>query len=199
MIKLDRITKSYDGHTVIDNLSLSIPKGAKIAITAPSGCGKTTLLHIIAGLIKPDKGQISGFDTKEVCVLFQEVRLFERFSALENVMSVMHGSRNEKKEKAQQWLQNVELTAEQTHQKPATLSGGQQQRVALARALAAQCPIMLLDEPFKGLDHETKSQMYTLVNRFLAEKTIVLVTHDPEDAEALDCEVLQFSSGMKQI
>ena len=199
MIEIRNIKKMYGGKTVIEDLSLSIPNGARIALTAPSGCGKTTLLHVIAGLTKADGGSVSGFSQNDICMLFQEVRLFPRFTALENVMAVLKGSRKERKENAMQWLKKVELTEEDADKLPDALSGGQQQRVALARALAAQCPIVLLDEPFKGLDSETKEQIYTLANRFLEDKTLILVTHDPEDAGALGCEVLRFTEGMRPI
>ncbi len=199
MIKLKNIKKSYDGKAVIEDLSLVIHDGAHVAITAPSGCGKTTLLHIIAGLTKADCGEITGFSSFDICMLFQEVRLFSRFTALENVMAVQKGSRRQRREGAENWLAKVELTKEDMHKRPDQLSGGQQQRVALARALAAGCPIVLLDEPFKGLDGDTKGQIYELCRRFLTDKTLLLVTHDEKDAEALDCEILRFTAGMKRI
>lgn len=197
MIQLENIQKIYDGKIVVENLSLTVSDGQRIALTAPSGCGKTTLLHIIAGLLKPDAGRISGYDVSDVCMLFQEVRLFPRFTALENVMAVLKGNRKEKKEKAIQWLTKVELTAEDMGKLPDMLSGGQQQRVALARALAAECSIVLLDEPFKGLDADTKKQIYDLANKVLTGKTLVLVTHDEMDADALSCEILRFAQGMR--
>jgi len=95
------------------------------------------------------------------------------------------------------WFKKVELTEEDMEKLPDTLSGGQQQRVALARALAAECKVVLLDEPFKGLDADTKAQIYALCNRFLADKTLLLVTHDREDARALGCEILRFTEGMR--
>lgn len=198
MIELKNISKRYDGKTVIQDLSLVIGDGAHVAITAPSGCGKTTLLHIIAGLTKADGGQIKGFSSADICMLFQEGRLFPRFTALENVMAVQKGSRVQRREKAIEWLRKVELSDEDMIKLPDMLSGGQQQRVALARALAAECPVVLLDEPFKGLDVDTKVQIYALCRRFLADKTLLLVTHDESDAEALDCEILRFTMGMKQ-
>ena len=199
MIELKNIGKSYDGKTVIENLSLVIEQGAHVAITAPSGCGKTTLLHIIVGLTKADRGQMDGFSSSDICMLFQEVRLFPRFTALENVMAVQKGSRGQRRDRAMEWLKKVELTEEEMHKLPNMLSGGQQQRVALARVLAAECPIVLLDEPFKGLDSDTKAQIYLLCRRFLADKTLLLVTHDEKDAEALDCEIWRFAQGMIRI
>ena len=198
MIELKNISKSYDGKTVIQDLSLVIEDGAHIAITAPSGCGKTTLLHIVAGLTEPDGGKIEGYQSSKICMLFQEGRLFPGFSAIENVMAVQKGSKKQRKQRAIEWLKKVELTAEDMEKLPNQLSGGQQQRVALARALAAECPIVLLDEPFKGLDFDTKVQVYALCRRFLADKTLLLVTHDEADAKALDCEILRFTTGMKQ-
>ena len=197
MIELKNIRKSYDGKTVVEDLSFTVDDGKRIALTAPSGCGKTTLLHIIAGLLKPDAGSVSGYSIADICMLFQEVRLFERFTALENVMAVLKGSRKDKREKAVHWLTKVELSPEDMEKLPNMLSGGQQQRVALARALAAECPIVLLDEPFKGLDADTKEQIYALSNKVLIGKTLILVTHDEMDAKALGCEVLRFAEGMR--
>ena len=199
MIELSHIYKKYGDRTVIDDLSLQIADGAHVAITAPSGCGKTTLLHVIAGLTRADKGSVGGFVPSDICMLFQEERLFPRFTALENVMAVQRGSRRKRKAGAIWWLLKVELTEEDMHKLPDQLSGGQRQRVALARALAAQCPIVLLDEPFKGLDGDTKDQIYVLCRRFLAGKTLLLVTHDEDDAKALDCRILRFTVGMKQV
>ena len=199
MIELVHIHKQYGDRVVIDALNLRVQDGEHLAITAPSGCGKTTLLHIIAGLTRADGGSVTGFAPSDICMLFQEVRLFERFSALENVMAVQKGNRRERMAKAIFWLSQVELTREDMDKLPHQLSGGQGQRVALARALAAECPIVLLDEPFKGLDGETKAQIYALCRRFLAGKTLLLVTHDEADAHALDCRVLRFTTGMKQV
>ena len=196
MIELKNIRKSYDRKPVIEDLSFTVDNGKRIALTAPSGCGKTTLLHIIAGLLRADAGSVSGYSDTDICMLFQEVRLFPRFTALENVMAVLKGSRKDKKEKAVHWLSKVELTPEDMEKLPDMLSGGQQQRVALARALAAECPIVLLDEPFKGLDADTKEQIYSLANKVLTGKTLILVTHDEKDAEALGCEIVRFSAGM---
>ena len=197
MIEIKHLKKAYGKKTVIDDLCLTVADGERVAITAPSGCGKTTLLHIIAGLTRADSGSVSGFEERQICMLFQENRLFDRFTALENVMSVMKGKKAQKKKKAMQWLSKVELTEEDAAKLPSELSGGQQQRVALARTLACECPIVLLDEPFKGLDTETKEQVYRLADRYLKDKTLLLVTHDPADAEALGCRVFKFTEGMK--
>jgi len=199
MIEIKNVKKSYGNNVVIEGLSLTIEQGERIALIAPSGCGKTTLLHILADLTEADGGSVVGIEPGQVCMLFQEGRLFPRFTALENVMSVMKGKRAFKKEKALEWLHKVELTNEDAKKLPEALSGGQQQRVALARTLAAECSVVLLDEPFKGLDGETKEQIYRLADRFLKDKTLLLVTHDPADAEALGCRILRFGEGMKLI
>ena len=197
MIEIQHLSKSYGKNKVIDDLCLHIEDGERVALTAPSGCGKTTLLHIIAGLTKADCGVVGGIGEGDVSMLFQENRLFPRFTALENVMAVMKGKREEKKRLAMQWLIKVELTEEDAGKLPNELSGGQQQRVALARALAYESKILLLDEPFKGLDGETKEQIISLADRVLKGKTLILVTHDRREAEALGCRILSFEKGMK--
>ena len=199
MIEIKHLNKAYGGVTVIEDLSLQIEAGERVALIAPSGCGKTTLLHIMAGLVKADSGSVDGMEAGQFCMLFQENRLFPRFTALENVMSVMKGKKAQKKQKAMQWLNMVELSEEDGNKLPSQLSGGQQQRVALARTLAAECPTVLLDEPFKGLDSETKEQIILLANRVLQDKTLVLVTHDLAEAKALSCRILSFEKGMKII
>lgn len=191
MIRVEGLKKSYDGTVVIDGLDLVIGKGEKTAILAPSGCGKTTLLRLLAGFEKPDAGRVT-VDGK-AAFLFQEVRLFPDFDVLENVAAVLDGK--DAKKNAAAWLVRVGLSGAE-HKYPDELSGGMAQRAALARALALDRPILYMDEPFKGLDAGSKSALYALVKEVCAEKTLLLVTHDEEEARILCQRILRFGPGM---
>ena len=192
MIKAEELNKSFDGRTVIENLSLQVHKGEKIAIMAPSGCGKTTLFRILAGLEKADGGrvQVEG----SVAFLFQEPRLLPQFSVLENVCAVLDGK--DKKKRARDALALVGLRGEE-HKYPDELSGGMAQRAVLARALATGRSIFLMDEPFKGLDEQAKKELLTLCKELLMEKTVLLITHDLAEAQALCDKTLTFKAGMR--
>ena len=192
MIGVYDLCKSYGERTVIDRLSFSVEKGEKIALMAPSGCGKTTLLRLLAGLERADGGSVSL--NGEVAFLFQEPRLLPEFNLLTNLTVVMQGKN--KKERALEALKQVGLGGEEKKY-PHQLSGGMAQRAALARALVTGRQIFLLDEPFKGLDEQTKEQIFALCREALADKTVLLVTHDEEEASVLCRRILSFADGMK--
>lgn len=182
MIHLNRITLSFGEQTVLKDQNLMIPSGAHIALMGPSGCGKTSLLRLIAGLIKPTGGT-AVIHSDRISCLFQEPRLFPWLTAEENVNAVL-SDRAATLPDAQKWLEAVGL-ADAMKKYPRELSGGMQQRVSLARALAYNGDILLLDEPLKGLDSETKADMIRLLRQHTAGKTLLLATHDPEEANAL--------------
>ena len=178
MIKLQSISKSFDGVSVLENISAEIPDSGIFAICGTSGSGKTTLMRIILGLEQPDSGNIYGLEGKKAAVVFQNDRLLPWFSALDNVAAVCS------KERAKELLEKVELS-DSLDKKPAELSGGMCRRVALARALAFDADILLLDEPFKGLDDLTREKVMQFVKENLKNRTTILVTHDPRDAKDL--------------
>jgi NitT/TauT family transport system ATP-binding protein len=175
MIKLQSISKSFDGVSVLENISAEIPDSGIFAICGASGSGKTTLMRIILGLEQPDSGNIYGLEGKKAAVVFQNDRLLPWFSALDNVAAVCS------KERAKELLEKVELS-DSLDKKPAELSGGMCRRVALARALAFDADIFLLDEPFKGLDAELRGRTVKLVEDFAKTKPVILITHDPWEA-----------------
>lgn len=191
MIEIKNLKKSYGERTVIEGLSLHVDQGEKIALMAPSGCGKTTLLRLIAGLERAEGGQIDS--EASVCFLFQEPRLFPQFTVLQNVKAVLKGKG--KKQKAFAALKEVGLEGEEGKY-PHELSGGMAQRAVLARALVTGRQIFLLDEPFKGLDEQAKKELFALCQRALAQKTVLLVTHDEEEARAVCQRLLRFGRGM---
>lgn len=191
MIEIKDLKKSYGERTVINGLSLRIKKGEKVALMAPSGCGKTTLLRLISGLERAEGGQIDS--EASVCFLFQEPRLFPQFTVLQNVKAVLRGK--DKQKKALAALKEVGLEGEEGKY-PHELSGGMAQRAVLARALVTGRQIFLLDEPFKGLDEQAKKELFALCRKALAQKTVLLVTHDEEEARAVCQRLLRFGKGM---
>ena len=182
MVELQDVAVRFDGRPVFEHVSVHIPPGVHAAVMGPSGVGKTTLLRLIAGLLKPDAGRVR-VHTPRRAMLFQSPRLLPWLNALENVNTVLSdGSRT--LPEAMSWLQRVGLGAA-AGKYPAELSGGMQQRVALARALAYGGNLVLLDEPFQGLDETTRGEIMALCREVLREKTTILVTHDRAEAEAL--------------
>ncbi len=182
MVKIEKLSVRFGKKTVLDGLELWVRPGERIALIGPSGVGKSTLLYVIAGLQKPSAGQCR-INAAKVSMLFQKPRLLPWLTAAENVNCVL-SDRDKTLPQALQWLQCLGL-AEDGDKYPAQLSGGMQQRVAIARALAYGGDLVLLDEPFQGLDEATKAEALCLCRDQLAGRTAILVTHDREEAAAL--------------
>ena len=189
MLELKKITKSYEGTPVLENLSLKIKDTENVAIMGESGRGKTTLLRIAAGLTKPDSGEIS-FDG-EAAILFQEPRLLPWKTAAENILAVL---KNGTKETALAYLEKVEL-ADAANKYPRELSGGMAQRVALARFMAyveeKNAKLLLMDEPTGALDRETAERMIFLIKKLAENRMAILVTHTEADANAFADRILR--------
>lgn len=185
-MEIQNVTVRFDEKLVLDQFSLTIPKSGVLCLFGPSGCGKTTLLRVISGLQAPEAGQLSC--RPSVSAVFQEDRLLPWLSIQKNITAAAGVSR----ETADLWLQRVGLGAEKK-QLPANLSGGMQRRVAVARALAAKSDILLLDEPFNGVDEETKKLLYPLILEAAENKPVILVTHHRQEAQALGAEILEFT------
>ena len=182
MVELQDVSVVFDGKTVFEHVSAHFPPGTHAAIMGPSGVGKTTLLRVIAKLLPPSGGRVR-VHTPRRAVLFQEPRLLPWLTALENVNTVLSDTSRTLPE-AMDWLNRVRLGAA-AGKYPAELSGGMQTRVALARALAYGGNLVLLDEPFRGLDEATRDGVIALCREVLREKTTIFVTHDRAEAEAL--------------
>ena len=177
-ISLRNLTFAYGDTQILRDVSWHLPDHGMVCLWGPSGCGKTTLLRLLAGLERPHSGVVDGVG--RVAMVFQEDRLLPWQTALENVtVSGVEES------SARDWLLSLGLTEEEIHVLPCQLSGGQQRRVALARALAADSDLLLLDEPFNGLDEDTWQNVVPLIAAYAQQKTVVLVTHIREQAEAL--------------
>lgn len=180
MLTLENLTVRYEKQTVIEHLSFTFPEQRVIAITGASGIGKTTLLNVLAGFKPPNGGKVLSTYQKPAYI-FQEPRLFPWMTALENVETVCNDP-----QRAITLLDQLLPDSDVKSKYPSELSGGMKQRVSIARALAYDADILLMDEPFKGLDPETREQ----VSRFLFEtvrgKTVLMVTHDREDLQYCD-------------
>lgn len=182
MIELQNVGMRFGEKTVFSGLSLRLDAPGRYAVLGASGCGKTTLLRLIAGLQKPTSGRISVDPDIRMAVCFQEDRLLPWKTALQNVALACPGRRAE--ETARMWLTRVGLEAE-CDAMPEALSGGMKRRVALARALAMDAPVLLLDEPFRALDEQTHADMLALIKKQTDGRLFILVTHDPRDAEGM--------------
>jgi len=185
---LTNITKAYGEKVVLDCFSHTFPAGKRTCIMGPSGCGKTTLLRIILGLETTDGGTITG-RPERVSAVFQENRLFEDFSALSNLAAVCHHG---DKEVMTDHLTELGL-GDSLHKPVRTLSGGMKRRVAIARAVLAPGELMILDEPFTGLDQDTKKIVLDYLKHHSQGRTLLVVTHDPAERDALADEVLDMS------
>jgi len=170
-IILDKVTFGYR-EPILKEFSLTIPDEGIFCFSGPSGCGKTTLFHMLAGLMKPQSGSIIGIEHKKIALTFQEDRLFPWLTAAENIAVASTNTA------AEEYLQKLGLE-EAAQQYPAQLSGGMRRRIAIARSLAYQGDLLLLDEPFQGLDTENKLRLIPLIKA--AAPLILVITHDREE------------------
>ena len=184
MINATNISHRFGDLQVLTNVSFTLAPGERIAIMGPSGCGKTTLLKIVLGLLKPTEGTITNSFVNPA-VVFQEPRLLPWRTALENVELVLRDKKSSHA-RAIAALEQMELD-DAADKYPKELSGGMQQRVAIARALAAGADLLILDEPFKGLDEALRTRVLQTVTKTNA--AVLLVTHDEWEANALNCRI----------
>ena len=186
-IHIENLCKSYGGSPVLKNVSFTAGPGVT-CIMAPSGSGKTTLLRILLGLERPDSGTVGLPEKCRWSAVFQEDRLLEGLDAMGNLRFVLGSALDE----AAALALLAELGLENAVGKPAReFSGGMKRRLALARALLAPSDILVLDEPFTGLDGENRARALACVRRAAAEKPVLLVTHDEADAAELDAGLLR--------
>lgn len=184
-LELRNVSKAFGELSVLKNFSFSFPKGIT-AIIAPSGSGKTTLLRIIAGLEKPDSGEVVFPREGKLSFMFQEDRLLPALTAAENIAVVAGGD----KAIGAKWIKLVGLEGFENAY-PHELSGGMKRRVALGRTLAFGGEIALLDEPFKGLDSESKEKIQSATLDELREKITIIITHDKAEAERLGAKIFE--------
>ena len=214
MITLEHVTKQYPvtGVVAVDDLSLHIPEGETVALIGPSGCGKTTAMRMINRLVDPTAGKIlvNGEDVTQVDpvllrrhigYVIQQVGLFPHMTIAQNIAAVpklLGWDQTRITRRTEELLHLVGLDPEQMLERyPAELSGGQRQRVGVARALAADPPVLLMDEPFGALDPIARSLLQAEFRQILrrVRKTVVLVTHDLDEAALLGDRIAIMKSG----
>lgn len=182
----------YDNLILYENFDMDVKKGSIVCLLGPSGCGKTTLLNVMGGLEKPDAMSKNDFETLSKSYIFQEHRLLPWKTVYENVAFVIKErfDENRVKEMVNEYLSKVELLDFKDYY-PGELSGGMKQRVAIARAFVYPSDVLIMDEPFKGLDIRTKRiVMETFLKAWEKDKrTVVFVTHDVEEAVRLGDEI----------
>lgn len=182
-IRLENITKRYGDKTVLDRVSMKFEKGGVYCLMGPSGRGKTTLLRLIAGLERPDEGEISG--VSGVSMMFQDNRLIPFMSAVDNCALPV-------KDKAAASRALTELGLGESLHKPALeLSGGMARRVALARALIYEGGTLLLDEPFTGLDKGTANTAAEFIHSMRRGRTLIAVSHSLDEARLLGADIFR--------
>ncbi|MEU2060216.1 ABC transporter ATP-binding protein [Streptomyces sp. NPDC013455] len=212
MIRIDGVTKRYpDGTVAVDRLSLEIPDRAITVLVGPSGCGKTTTLRMINRMVEPSEGSIllDGQDIRQQPVntlrrsmgyVIQNAGLFQHRTIVDNIATVprlLGRSKQQARARAAELMERVGLDTALAKRYPYQLSGGQQQRVGVARALAADPPVLLMDEPFSAVDPVVRKGLQDELLRIQAElgKTIVFVTHDIDEAIKLGTKVAVLRTG----
>jgi sulfate/thiosulfate transport system ATP-binding protein len=207
-IEIRNVTKRFGSFTALDDVSLEIPDGSLTAVLGPSGSGKSTLLRIVAGLERPDAGEVllSGEDAtrlapqrRDVGFVFQHYAAFKHMTVRDNVafaLTIRKRPKQEIRERVDELLELVQLSGF-ADRYPSKLSGGQRQRMALARALAAKPRVLLLDEPFGALDARVRAELRDWLRRLHEEVhvTTVFVTHDQEEAMEVADRVAVFDHG----
>ncbi|MEF2144472.1 MAG: spermidine/putrescine ABC transporter ATP-binding protein PotA [Desulfovibrionaceae bacterium] len=208
VIRLEHVSKQFEGETVLDDVSLDIRNGEFLTILGPSGCGKTTLLRIIAGFESPTTGRLFideqamenvPPDRRKVNTVFQSYALFPHMNVFDNVAFGLRMAKTPDSEIAPRIRTVLRMVGLEgmAARKPGSLSGGQQQRVAIARAVVNRPLVLLLDEPLSALDYKMRTQMRRELKQLRRELgiTFVFVTHDQEEAFAMSDRVVVMNQG----
>jgi NitT/TauT family transport system ATP-binding protein len=204
-ISLSYINVAFGDHIALHDISFHIPQGQFVSIVGPTGCGKSSILNVVAGLLKPAAGSVftGGREqrsiNREAVYMFQQDALLPWKTCLENVMlgPILRGkARSEAAADALRWLERVGLAGFEKRY-PSELSGGQRKRVAMAQALINRLPILLMDESFSALDVQTRALMEDKLLELWQElrATVLFVTHDLEEAIAMGDRILLFTAG----
>lgn len=188
-ITVSNISKVYGNQQILKDFSCIFPEGKTTCIMGESGCGKTTLINILLGLEGLEGGSVEGLREKKLSAVFQENRLCENLSAAANIRLVC--ARHVLDEEIDAAFQAVKL--QEIWKKPVRdLSGGMRRRVAILRALEAESDCVIMDEPLKGLDEETRRQTAEYILNKTKGKTLIIVTHERKEAELLQAEHMIF-------
>lgn len=183
MIKIQDAAKSYGEKKIWKHLNFTMETGETIGIVGASGIGKTTLFRILMGLTNIDSGEILGLEGKKISAVFQEDRLCEHISPIENIAIVCEKIDKRKREEIAQTL--LKILPKDCLDKPVvTLSGGMKRRVAIARALIVKSDLILMDEPFQGLDSENKKRVIAFILKYQRNRSLCIITHHKEEINA---------------
>ena len=209
ILEIKNLSHSYDEtNQIIQNINLEIQKSDRVAILGPSGCGKSTLLRLIAGLEKPNLGQIFIDGTvvstekfieppekRKIGLVVQEKALFPHLSVYDNIGFGIKKN-IDKKTITNDLLELLKIDSLK-NKYPHEISGGEQQRVALARSLAPNPKLLMLDEPFSALDKDLKGVLYEEISQVFSERssTVLLVTHDSQEAEIMTKKQMKMENG----
>lgn len=187
MLNINNLTFSYGDKKIFDNFSIEIKDGEKVWLSGPSGCGKTTFIKLILGLLKPQNGKIqTGGMTPSV--VFQENRLLPFYTVIQNI-AIVGGDIT----LAHDNLKALGI-AETADLYPASMSGGMKRRAAIARALSLPFDLLILDEPFNGIDEENIKSATARISEIAKNKTVILITHDPEEAKLLGAKKVEINN-----
>ena len=189
-IKVTNLNKAFNGQKVLNDLSFEINEGEFTCIMGKSGIGKTTFLNILMGLMEADSGEIEGLKGKKLSCVFQEDRLCENITAVFNIKMVTDIAKSYSYEDILNTLKKVDIDG--LDKKPVSkYSGGMKRRVAIVRALMADFDLLILDEPFKGLDDNTKGKCVALIKEMTKGKSVICVTHSEEDVKLFDARLIR--------
>lgn len=190
-ISIKNIQKAFGAKQVLNGIDYELEDGGIYCLMGPSGMGKTTLLRILMDLENPDGGDVEGLTRNDIAVMFQENRLLEWMDAIDNIAVMRKGIRDKKLKKEIEENLKLILPADCLHQPVTQLSGGMKRRVALARAMNYPSKLIILDEPFTGLDRETKLEVIDYILKMRGNRILLVATHGVEDAAMLGAKVIQ--------
>ena len=187
------LCRTFDDNEVLKNVNITLKDNSIYCLMGTSGIGKTTLLRILMGLEHADSGSISGIDIKSISCMFQEDRLIHDLSAIDNVRIVLRGKNN--RDEISNNLLSI-LPDDSLDMPVSSLSGGMKRRVALARALSYPGKLIILDEPFTGLDKDTKLNVIDYILKMRNNRTLLITTHGTDDANLLGAEIIKLDKNI---